>query len=209
MDVQHPAWPSDRPFRPTLAAAQGGDRGAQEELFRRFYPDVQRIVHRKLAGDVRKGRPWLAARFSTGDVVQEVFRGLLTDLRGFAGESEEAFVGYLAMMARNRLIDAVRFHQASRRDGRCTVSKERDNVPGHEAEPQLEAAELEEALLFRELIQTFPEREQLLLRGRTEQDLPFKDLAEQLGYASPGAARRAFYTAKAKLAIRLRQRDTH
>ena len=207
MDAQQTSRPAEQPdFAEVLAAAQAGDKPAQDELFRRFYPDVERIVHVKLSRDLRLGRPWLTARFSTGDVVQEVFRGLLTDLSGFQGDTERAFVGYLAMMARNRLIDAIRFHEASRRDGRATLP-EGDHVPGSEEHgPATQVASHEEAELFQELLEDFPEREQLLLRARTEQEAQFQELAEQLGYSSAWAARRAFYAAQAKLAIRLRQR---
>ena len=48
--------------------------------------------------------------------------------------------------------------------------------------------------------------EQLLLRARIEQGAKFQDLADQLGYPSRSAARRAFYSAQARLVIRLRQR---
>ena len=202
----HQAHGESAGFREVLTAAQGGDKEAQEELFRRFYPDVERIVHSKLSRDLRHGRPWLTARFSTGDVVQEVFRGLLADLSGFEGDSEKAFVGYLAMIARNRLIDAIRFHEASRRDGRSTVPESDRSPSSGESGPGTHLASREEAELFQELLQDFPEREQLLLRARLEQGAHFQDLAEQLGYSSAWAARRAFYAAQAQLAIRLRQR---
>ena len=43
--------------------------------------------------------------------------------------------------------------------------------------------------------------------ARLEQDVPFQSLADQLGYSSSSAARRAFYSAQAQLVIRLRQRE--
>lgn len=200
----------ERPFLAVLSAAQAGDGASREELFRRFYPRVERIVHRSLSTDLRSSRPWLTARFSTGDVVQEVFRSLLTDLSGFLGRTEDDFVGYLAMVARNRLLDAIRYHEAARRDGRCTLGVEEGaslGVAEHDG-PQTEVASNEETALFHEVLASMPEREQLLLRARIEQGARFQDLANQLGYGSVWAARRAFYAAQAQLAIRLRRRGS-
>ena len=61
-------------------------------------------------------------------------------------------------------------------------------------------------LIFHELLQSFSEPERLLLRGRIEQGAEFQDLADQLGYSSVWAARRAFYAAQTKLLIRFQQR---
>ena len=107
---------------PLLAAARRDDAVAIDELFRRFYPRVQHLVHRDLSRDLRTKRPWLSSRFSTGDVVQEVFRKLLRNLNGIEADTEAAFCGYLSVVIRNRLLDAIRFHEAARRDGRRTVA---------------------------------------------------------------------------------------
>lgn len=194
-------------FQATLAAARAGDSAAMEGLFEEFYPRVKRMVHRGLSRDLRSTRPWLTARFSTGDVVQEVFRSLLKDLRGFQGTSEDAFTGYLAMVVRNRLLDAIRFHEAAQRDGRRTRPsvEDSDAVSPHSG-PETDALLADEAESFQEVLKTLPEIEQLLLRARLEQGARFPDLAEQLGYSSPSAARRAFYSAQAQLVIRLRKR---
>lgn len=191
----------------TLERARAGDEGAREELFRALYPTVERLVHRGLSQDVRRGRPWLAARFSTGDVVQEVFRRLLADLPSFVGSHERALVGYLAASIRHRLIDAVRFHEASQRDGRRTVVQPEERDPtAHARSPVSDVASIEEIERFQSILQGFPERERLLLRGRIEDDARFQDLAEQLGYSSTSAAKRAFYAAQATLVVRIRQR---
>jgi RNA polymerase sigma factor (sigma-70 family) len=196
-------------FARTLEAARRGDAGAIEELFRRYYPRVEVMVHRDLSRDLRRSRPWLATRFSTGDVVQEVFKDLLRNLDSFRGNSEGAFCGYLAMVVRNRLLDAVRFHQAAQRDGRRTapMSEDRDPTSPHRG-PGTDAVSDDEARQLAEVLATFPEREQLLLRARLEQGVLFQDLADRLGFPSKWAARRTFYAAQAKLVIRLGQRSS-
>lgn len=189
-------------FSSLLAASRAGDKEALEVLFRRFYPKVQRMVHTSLARDLRTARPWLAARFSTGDVVQDVCRSVLLDLSTFAGESEGAFAGFVAMVVRNRIVDTVRFHEAASRDGRRS-KKSIDGFDGigREDEPSDSMVAAEELERFTRALATFPEREQLLLRARFEGVLSYGDLAEQLGYTTASAARRAFYAAQARLAI--------
>ncbi len=197
-------------FEANLCAAREGDSEAMETLFETYYPRVKRMVHEGLSRDLRNSRPWLTARFSTGDVVQEVFRSLLKDLSGFRGKTEDAFRGYLAMVVRNRLLDAIRFHESAQRDGRRTTpTPEGLDTPCSSPDPAAEALGAEEANDLHEVLKTFPEHEQLLLRARLEQGAMFKDLAEQLGYSSKAAARRAFFSAQALLVIRLGQRRSN
>ncbi|MFT4542750.1 MAG: RNA polymerase sigma factor (sigma-70 family) [Planctomycetota bacterium] len=197
---------SEFDFARTLAAARTGDAAATEALTKHFYPRVEAMVHIELARDLRHNRPWLATRFSTGDVVQDVFRGLLKDLNGFEGDSENGFVGYLAMMIRNRLLDALRFHQAARRDGRRSTPWPQDMDPRLQgAGPATRAGQREGVDQFIEALQDFSTQDQLLLRERLENSTSFQELAAKLGYTSKWAASRAFYAAQAKLVIRLRQ----
>ncbi len=159
-----------------------------------------------LATDLRNSRPWLQSRFSTGDVVQEVFRSVLTDLGAFAGTNEGAFAGYLAMIVRNRILDVIRFHEAARRDGRRGgVPVEETGLPSAEEDPQAAAASQEELMRFHNALQEFPERERLLIRARFEKSASFEELTERLGYSSVSVARRTFYAAQATLATQLGQ----
>lgn len=192
------------PFLETLENARSGDREALDVLANRFYPVVQELVHQRLATDLRRSRPWLSARFSTGDVVHSVFEGVLWDLGAFAGRTEEAFVGYLATVVRNRILDALRFHQAAQRDGRKghPITGEFD-IEGLEADPAEFAAAAEDSARLLAAIARFEPRVQHLLRARLEGLASFRELAEQLGYGSESAARRAFFEAQARLSIEL------
>ncbi len=192
------------PFSTLLEGARRKDRDALDELARRFYPRVERLVHHRLATDIRYRRPWVSARFSTGDVVQSVFEGVLSDLGAFAGSTEEAFVGYLSTVVRNRIIDAVRFHEAAQRDGRRGVPlEETDGGTGDATDPADAAISEEKMTLLLATLEEFEPRVQHLLRARMEGLASFRELAEQLGYGSESAARRAFFDAQAKLALRL------
>ncbi|QDV05734.1 RNA polymerase sigma factor SigD [Planctomycetes bacterium Poly30] len=194
-------------FQEQLKGAAAGDEVALNTLFERFYPVVQTMVHRRLAIELRAKRPWLLARFSTGDVVQEVFRSALRDLRAFSGNSEDAFAGYLAMIVRNRIVDSIRFHHASQRDRRKAVDENEAELRVSGEEDPSDSMEFDEEVgRYRAALETFEERERLLLRARFEKTHSFDALAEALGYSSPYAARRAFFKAQAILTQRLEHR---
>jgi RNA polymerase sigma factor (sigma-70 family) len=193
-----------RTFLSTLESAKRGDSEALNELAEHFYPAVQGLVHHRLVTDMRHRRPWLAARFSTGDVVQSVFEGVLREIGTFAGRTEEAFIGYLATVVRNRIIDAVRFHEAAQRDGRRAhaMSQEFD-TEGREVDPADAAVSAEGIEQLLAALSSFEPRVQHLLRARMEGLASFRELAEQLGYGSESAARRAFFDAQARLSLDL------
>lgn len=208
LTILKPTDPKSSTFEATLTAAKGGDQDSINALFAQFYQQVRRMVHHSLATDLRRSRPWLAAKFSTGDVVQEVFRSVLDDLESFGGHTERAFAGYLTMVVRNRIIDAIRFHEAERRDGRRSVAPVHDDVHvSGEANPTDEAAGLEALERFHAALAEFPERERLLLRARFEGTASFAELADQLGFSSVYSVRRAFFAAQATLSVRLRPLD--
>ena len=193
-------------FGVTLAAARRGDAEALQSLTERFYPTVQRMVHQRLELDLRVSRPWLSARFSTGDVVQDVFLGVLRDLNAFGGDNEGAFAGYLAMVVRNRIVDAVRFHEAERRDGRrLGISADVLDLEGADLDPASEAASAEETERLKRALMRFEPRDQLLLRARLENLATFGELADQLGFTTESGARRAYYAAQARLALALKE----
>lgn len=204
--MQHVEIP-EAEFLPLLASARAGEREALDRLFAGFYQPVATMVHARLAKDQRIGRPWLIARFSTGDVVQDVFQDLLSDLRTFRGATTGAFRAYLAMMVRNRLIDAIRFHEAAQRDGRRTTRPEDLERTASTTDPLHAAQRAEQRAHYEQALTTFSDREQVLLKGRLEFSEPFQSLADQLGYPSSDAAKRAFYLAKARLVMALRKED--
>lgn len=208
-----PALPSHRPaildrenFVELLTAARAGDHDALEALVEAYYPPVQRMVHKHLARDLHSHRPWLASRFSTGDVVQEVFRSVLKDLGAFAGQTEGAFLGYLSMVVRNRIVDAIRFHESEKRDGRRTDPTTGTWLPdASDGRPEDRAVDAEESERMHRALSELPERERLLVRARLEGLETFEELTEQLGFGSVSATQRAFYAARARLTLALKQ----
>ncbi len=190
-----------------LVAARLGDAHARDELFARFYPRVEQLVHSQIQRRLRRPGHGALARMSTGDVVQDVFVEVLRGLERWDGEDETAFVGLLATLVEHRLVDQVRHHQAACRD----VRREGEQGPvtagvGHDATPSLAASDSESLAIYREVLASFPDRERTLLVLRLEETLEWKEVAARLAYPSPDAARKAFHGTQAKLLVRLRQR---
>ena len=189
------------------APAPARDGAEQERLgawCEQYYGKVQERVHRLLANDVRRGRPWLLAMLSAGDIVHEVFLGVVRDFGDCRGSSEGEFVAYVSRLVRNRLIDTVRHHQAARRDRRRQVNETVDVLDSRKS-PGSQLARTDDKEKLAQILATLPERDRALLRGRIEDETPFQDLAEALGYASADSARKAFCVVQAKVLARLQR----
>ena len=197
---------SATPFRAVIAAARAGDSEARAELFERIYPRLQRIAHRWMATEVRLRRPWLAALFSTGDVVHDVCERVLAELHSFAADTEPALIAWLSVAVRNRLYDVLRFHEAVRRDCRRAIGgaehlELREPAPG----PATKVLHDDLVASFWAVAGRLPVREQELLRSRAHGGRTFEEVALQLGYPSADAARKALYAAQARLLVLLRR----
>jgi RNA polymerase sigma factor (sigma-70 family) len=189
----------------------GGDAEAAQALIERFYPRTQQIVHRQLEQDFRRRHRWILPLFSTRDVVHDVFAEVVAGLDESADfPSEAAFVAYLTTMVRNRLLDAVRYHEAGKRDARRHVPDpsqllEHAGQAGEEA-PALAAQLAEQAAVLDEVLGEFNERHKALLTLRIVDNETYPVIAEKLGYASAETARQSFLDAQAKLLVKLRAR---
>ncbi len=199
-----------RDWRDLLAGAAARDAAAQEELIARFQPRVREIVHRALEGDFRRSHRWILPLFSTRDVVQDVFLQVVRGLEEADFPGEEAFVAYLSTVVRNRLLDAVRHHEAQKRDSRKRIEPGTVGfegiAPSRDPTPTLAASLAEQSALVHEVFATFPERQRLLLERRLVDGITYPELARELGYASEDTVRNAFLDAHAKLLVRLRSR---
>jgi RNA polymerase sigma factor (sigma-70 family) len=192
------------PFAAVLRRAQAGDRGALEVLLERFYPRVQRAVHRRLERDFRAHHRWIAPLFSTGDVVQEVFLGIVRSLHQLAGSDEDSFVRYLTCAVRNRLVDAIRHHGAAVRDARRDREPPAEDPPDR-SNPVLALAVAERDALYRAIVGTLAIRQQRLIELRWEDGLDFARIARILAFPTADAARKAHAKARALLLARLQR----
>jgi RNA polymerase sigma factor (sigma-70 family) len=190
-----------------IQRAAAGDGEARDRLIADFYPEVKRMVHRQLDADFRHRHRWMLPLFSTGDVVQDVFCGVLGAIGDFRPDDEGAFLRYLTTLVKHRLIDAVRYYEAGRRDGRRQVEFGTAGAPEPEvdATPSAVAAVAEQLAAYRSVLEALPLRERTLLELRLGDGERFEAVAEKLGYPSADAARKACNRAQAHLLVRLQR----
>jgi RNA polymerase sigma-70 factor (ECF subfamily) len=194
-----------------IEAAAAGDPQAQHDVVVACQEVVRTRVHRELEQDFRKHHRWMLPLFSTQDVVHEVLGAVVRDLRDTSFPSAAAFHAFLATMVRHRLLDAVRFHEAGRRDARRQVAEPTAGLAAVAADrsdptPTLAASLAERAALVRDALGELPERHRRLVELRLLEDASFPQIAAALGYASDETARQAFWEAQAKLLVKLRVR---
>lgn len=191
-----------------LTLIQTGDQEVIAALVERYYPRVQRMVHRQLDTDFRRKHRWIMGAFSTGDITHEVFLHVLKGLRDVRCRDEAAFVSFLSTLVQRRLIDALRHHEAGPRDVRRATKSATEGttveLPTRDPAPSHEATLREQHQILRRILTGFPRKHQLLLRLRLEERLGYADVARELGYASADAARKTFYKIHARLLVRLR-----
>jgi len=178
------AIPSDEHL---LNAWANGDRGALEELFRRYRSVAYRVAYRLLGNEA-----------DALDAVQDGFVKALTHLSGFQGRS--SFKTWLLRVVSNASLDLGR--QRGRRE---TLSmdafapKERESV-----EPPVfpnPAARLENADLRRQMQQALsklPEAQRRTFILHVEADLSYREVADVLGI-SIGTVMSRLYYARQKL----------
>lgn len=205
----NPDWPV---LQAAITAAAAGDAAAQDRVVALCYDDVKAIVHRNLQADFRQRHRWMLPLFSTHDVVHEVLVAVVRDLADTQFESAGRFFAYLGTLVQHRLLDAVRFHEAARRDGRRQVAEPTAGLAAattdasREATPTLAASLGERAGLVRDALAELPERQRRMLELRLLEDATFPQIREALGYASDETARQACLDAQARLLVKLRLR---
>jgi RNA polymerase sigma factor (sigma-70 family) len=130
----------------------------------------------------------------------------MKDIGDVRGRTEDSLLQYVATMTRNRLVDSIRFYEASRRDRRRHDARSNplDKVQEHRGGPEEHAIHDEQIARFHHALTTFSERDRTLLRERIENQLPFDELATMLGFASGDSTRKAFHVAQARLLSRIR-----
>ncbi len=198
-------------LEPQIAAAAAGDLLAQEQVVGACLPAVRALVHRELQQDFRQRHRWILPLFSTQDVVHEVLAAVVRELADTQFVGPEPFCAYLGTLVRHRLLDAVRFHEAARRDGRKQVGEPTAGMAEvaadrREVTPTLAASLGERAGLVRDALAELPERQRRLLELRLLEDATFPQIRTALGYASDETARQACLDAQAKLLVKLRVR---
>jgi RNA polymerase sigma-70 factor (ECF subfamily) len=165
-----------------LARHRAGDRGALEELFRRYRSLAYRIAYRLLGREA-----------DALDAVQEGFIKALTHLHGFQGRS--SFKTWLLRVVSNAALDLGR--QRSRREAAsldATEANEQELTPLLTwADPAagLEREELRQ--LLNQALRTLPEAQRKTFVLHVDGGLNYREVAETLGISIGTVMSRLFY----------------
>ena len=174
-------------FEAVLRAAAAGDRDAFGELWRDSHPPLLRYL-RVVCGD------------AADDVASETWIRAIPALERFSGD-ENAFRGWLVVIARNHVRDLARRAQRRPEDLSPDMSEHLVAVdPTDTADAVLERRSTEAAL---RLVATLPPEQAELVVLRVVVGLDVADVARITG-RSPGAVRVAVHRALRTLAGRLR-----
>lgn len=192
-----------------VAAARAGDEAARDELFRRLYPLVQDTVHRRLEHDFRRRHAWMAAAFSTADIVQETFLGVLRSLDDFRDEGSDSFLRWCVRQVRNRILDSLRHLEAERRDRRRDggALEHPSALPAAEATPTRVSAGRDHLLQLFRALRRLPLVDRRLLYRRLVKEQSYAELVPPLRLGSEENARVRFRRAKIKLLLEARRLD--
>jgi RNA polymerase sigma-70 factor (ECF subfamily) len=197
----------DNPDQPDLdntirlvRSAQGGDEGAMNRLFTRYLPLVQQIVALRMG--------WrLSQMVDVEDIVQNALIRVFTSLERFEVRSEGSFRNWLARCVERELIDTHRAETREKRGGgavhrfgdcnasvlHSSIFRDDGDSPSAYARVEELADRLENALL------AMPEHERELIVLRALCDMPYPEIASQLGLTNQAAVRVACSRALRKL----------
>src|SRR5436309_9490600 len=101
-------WPDAQQTEDLLAKAKAGDAGAVEQLLAEHREPLRRVVGLRLD-------PALARRVDASDVVQDVLLEASRRLQDYLRDPKLPFHLWLRHLAKDRLIDAHRFHRKAQR----------------------------------------------------------------------------------------------
>ena len=145
----------------TFDLARTGDRQALEDLVRRQWPRVHRIVSAETG-----------SRTAADDLTQEAFARVLPRLATFA--SEGAMAAYLDVVARNLVRDR-------HRRRRFLADDPLDDRPADAPDPEAQALRGIDGSLVRTAMDRLPASYRAVLRLRLQEGRPSEEVARHMG----------------------------
>ena len=188
-----PETPSDSPSPQDLGRTadllrrvREGEKGASDQLVRRFLPILRRWAHGRLPPHARD-------LSDTDDLVQVTLVRALNHIGTFEPRREGAFLAYLRRILLNSLRDEVR--RVNRRPTRTELT---DDL----ADPALvvDAVGSDTMIAYEAALSTLSERQQEAVILRVEFGYSYAEIAEATQSASPNAARMMISRSLARLA---------
>ncbi len=187
-----------------VQAAQQGNRGALDDLFGRYLPQVCRIVAARLGEHMYR-------YFEVEDLAQEALLKAFRKFGEFEHRSEGGFRNWLARFVHNEIMAQVQKVRAKKRGGgkvlrfadfgtsalssslfACRARTPSSQVRGRETDKQVE-----------QVLQTLPQRDRELLILRHFCDMTYGEIADTLGFRREDSARKACERALQKMQKKL------
>ena len=170
-----------------LDQAKDGSEDARETLYRRYLPRLRRWARGRLDGRAR-------GLLATDDIVQDVLVRTLHRVDEFDPKHSGAFLAYMRLSLKNRLMEAARHAQWQ------SVPEPIDTeVPASDPSPFRNALENELVARFDQALERLTAVEQAAVVARLELGMSYDEIARELGKPSPDAARMTVNRAVARL----------
>ncbi|QDU68395.1 RNA polymerase sigma factor [Engelhardtia mirabilis] len=187
-----------------------GDDGALNRLFERYYERVRMVVRSKIG-------PSLRGRTDIDDLVQRTFLHALAGIESFEYRTEGAFMCWLSTIAINQIRGELDYLQAAKRDVRrdraieslgrqATSGSVRFDPAGDSTLPPEAAARAEASEIILVAMDGLSEQHREVLLLRDYLGLSWRDVAQELGRDSEGAATMLHARARIALSKAVRQR---
>lgn len=184
-----------------------GDRPALEALLSKHLPELQRFVERSLRAELQA----LRRHHEAADLVQDAAAKVLGYLPRFVPKDGEQFQRLLRTFVRNEIRNRLRspsVRRQSMRNGRSDESLLDLSAPSSSSvHPDRAAQKAERLALTRAMaemaLQFLDEEERLVLELRTQGELDWPRIAEEIG-STPDATRMRHKRALARLANHVR-----
>ena len=172
------------PFEATLKRAKDGDSAALGELLENFRNYLLFLARLQID-------PRICGKLDAADIVQETFLEAYQAFPNFRGENEASFLAWLRQILSTTLATSVRFYVGTkRRDVRLEraicVKVDQSSIFWNQlvsniSTPSLKVSrkEMEQQLAF--AMGQLPEHYRTVLRLRHSENLPFQEIAEQMG----------------------------
>ena len=159
-----------------LRLAQTGDPSARETLLGLLRARARRYAAILLGGQ-------FGARGDASDLAQEAFVHIGDGFDPSAFPSAPHLLAWLNEIVRNAVIDLRRYHSAQLRDGNRDVAGG-DLFPGLASDttgPEERVERAERVTRLNAAIQALPQNQRAVFLLRFQQDLPFEEVARQVG----------------------------
>jgi RNA polymerase sigma factor (sigma-70 family) len=168
---------SDQSTRTLLPRAQNDDQEALDELFRRYYPRILKLVRRWFHVNDR-------LEDQTADLVQITVLNAFRSLKSFENRGEGSFLAFLRQIVINKVRD-------SRRKKRTRPGEDElpMNMPGNEISPLEKAIGQQKLETLEKGLETLLEEDREAIILRFEYGYTFREVAEALGDRTENAVR--------------------